>query len=311
MIETPYANSIFEQPWWLDIVAPGSWFESVVTEHGKVIARLPYCYNGHSIFMPKLTQTLGPWMEPKIREKIKGNSQLSKQKEIINCLLEQLPAYKSFQICMDNNNDYILPYRWQGFRYEPSFSYRIRNLENLNMVFADFHKQVQKNIRKCEQTCRVSDSVDPDMLYSVMNKTYEHQGRKNPLSKMLVREIVEIASKNGRGHMFTAKDLQGNIQVSAFMVFDNQRAYALMSGSDPKYRGSGSKSLIYWRQIQFAQQHTCEFDFEGSNVEGIENIVRQFGGQYVVNYNISKKGVIGDFFDTLKPRIKRLIGYKI
>ncbi|TYZ29115.1 GNAT family N-acetyltransferase [Selenomonas caprae] len=311
MIETPYANSIFEQPWWLDIVAPGFWSESVVKEHGKVIARLPYCYNGHSIFMPKLTQTLGPWMVPNLREKIKGNCQLSRQKEIINCLLAQLPAYKSFQICMDNRNDYILPYRWHGFRYEPSFSYRITNLENLDIVFSNFHKQVKKNIKKCEKTCRVSEEVDPDILISVMNKTYEHQGRNNPLSNKLVRDIVEVANKNKRGHMFTAKDLQGNIQVSAFMIFDNNRAYALMSGSDPKYRGSGSKSLIYWRQIQFAQQYTREFDFEGSNIEGIENIVRQFGGQYVVNYNVAKKGIIDDCIDMLKPRVKRLIGYKI
>ena len=27
---TPYANSVFEQPWWLDIVAPGEWGEVTV-----------------------------------------------------------------------------------------------------------------------------------------------------------------------------------------------------------------------------------------------------------------------------------------
>ena len=39
---TPYANSVFEQPWWLDIVAPGRWGEAVVMEGETVAARLPY-----------------------------------------------------------------------------------------------------------------------------------------------------------------------------------------------------------------------------------------------------------------------------
>ena len=40
-----YTNCIFEEPWWLDIVAPGEWHEATVEENGKVIARLPYVYS--------------------------------------------------------------------------------------------------------------------------------------------------------------------------------------------------------------------------------------------------------------------------
>ena len=32
MSTTPYANSLFEQPWWLDAVAPGQWEEALVTD---------------------------------------------------------------------------------------------------------------------------------------------------------------------------------------------------------------------------------------------------------------------------------------
>lgn len=32
---TPYANSVFEQPWWLDIVVPGLWDEVTVERKGK------------------------------------------------------------------------------------------------------------------------------------------------------------------------------------------------------------------------------------------------------------------------------------
>lgn len=36
-----YVNSVFEQPWWLDTVAPNSWKEILIEEAGEVIARWP------------------------------------------------------------------------------------------------------------------------------------------------------------------------------------------------------------------------------------------------------------------------------
>ena len=38
----PSVNSIFEQPWWLDVVAPGRWSAAEVRRDDKVVARLPY-----------------------------------------------------------------------------------------------------------------------------------------------------------------------------------------------------------------------------------------------------------------------------
>ena len=63
---TPYANSVFEQPWWLDIVAHESWNEVFVRENNEIIARLPYVLKRGNICMPRLTQTLGPWIKPDI-----------------------------------------------------------------------------------------------------------------------------------------------------------------------------------------------------------------------------------------------------
>lgn len=48
MKETPYANSVFEQPWWLDIVAPGNWKEIIINDEktGEVLARFAYVTDG-------------------------------------------------------------------------------------------------------------------------------------------------------------------------------------------------------------------------------------------------------------------------
>ena len=57
-------NSIFQQPWWLEVVAPGQWGEVVVKRGEEVAARMPNVnkkkYRLTALTMPPLTQTKGP-----------------------------------------------------------------------------------------------------------------------------------------------------------------------------------------------------------------------------------------------------------
>lgn len=59
--------SIFEQPWWLDAVAPGQWDAVEIEENGRIVARLPFVFKkkfgARIVGQPQLTQTLGPWIE--------------------------------------------------------------------------------------------------------------------------------------------------------------------------------------------------------------------------------------------------------
>lgn len=308
---TPYANSLFEQPWWLDIVAPGQWGEVFVKEGDEVVARMPYVLQRRRIVMPPSTQTLGPWIKPEYRQYQPGNTQLSKQKELISALLEQLPPHKSFRMTFDSANEYILPYRWLGYRYAPAFSYRICSLENIDTVYANFNKTAKKNIRRAEKVVRIDQTPNVDILYDIMEKTFAKQNRKYPDSYAFVQRIVEETVKYDRGKMFTAIDENGHIHASSFLVYDEKCAYALMGGADPIYSGSGAKSVVWRDEISFASTVSQMFDFEGSNIEGIENFVRQFGGTRVINYTVSKQSLFADCLEMAKPRVKRLLGYKM
>ncbi len=312
MIETtPYANSLFEQPWWLDIVAPGEWAEVFVKENDDIIARFPYTIRKKRIQMPILTQTLGPWIKPEIREKVRGNSQLSIQKEIITQMINQLPRYNSFDVMFDSANEYILPYRWLGFRYEPSFSYRIKDLSDYQKIENNFHKSVKKNITRSSKICVIDNDPDPRILYSVMEKTFRNQKRKYPFDYEVIKRIVDRTSTINHGRMFIAKDTDGNVHACSYLIYDEKSAYALLGGADPEYRNSGAKSLVWEQEILFASKNSAFFDFEGSNIETIENFVRQFGGERVINYRVTKQPLWAELSDILKPRIKRIIGYKI
>lgn len=308
---TPYANSVFEQPWWLDIVAPGEWGEVTVKEGDETVARLPYVLQKGRITLPPLTQTLGPWMKPEYRQFQPGNTQLSKQKELIAALLGQLPRHKSFHVTFDSANEYILPYRWLGYRYEPEFSYRLTDLCDTDALYAALNKTAKKNIKAARNKTTLVEQPTAKMLMDLLDKTFGAQGRKWPHDRDLTRRIIEQSVENGRGKLIVARDSEGNLHSGAFLLYDEKVCYYLLGGSDSAFRSSGAQSLVLWEAIRFAATVSQAFDFEGSNVEGIENFFRQFGGSRVINYSVIRQSLFADCMELAKPRVKRLIGYKI
>lgn len=309
---TPYANSVFEQPWWLDTVAEGKWHEAIVKEGDRVIARLPYVLDHGVIRNPVYTQTLGIWMAEELRAFDKGNSQLHRQKEVIDALLSKLPKAKSICITLDHSNAYVIPYRWHGFRMEPSFSYRIKDLSDMEGVRARFGKTVKKNIKAAQRNLTVEEDTDDlQTLLELQALTYARQNRKPPVDDDLTLRVMENAVKHHSGKLLISRDRDGKAHGAAFFIYDENACYYILSGQDPQFRSDGSQNLLLEKGIEFASTVSRAFDFEGSMVEGIENFFRQFGGELVVNYRISRQSVLRDVADILKPRVKSIIGYKI
>lgn len=300
------ANNLFEQPWWLDTVAEGLWDEVVSKDkNGNVIARLAYVKNREKIYMPKLTQTLGVWMADECKE------DYGLQKRIYQDLFGQLNDYKDVLISLPPENNYVLPFRWMGFAIEPGFTYRIYDLSDCESIYNKFNKTAKKNIRAAKNKVRISQELHTDVLWEMLDKTFGAQNRKNPMSKELVYRIVEACEKNGSGQYYEAVDENEHVHSCAYFVYDEKVCYYLLGASDSNYRSSGAQSLILWEGIQFAAQHSEIFDFEGSMVEGIENFFRQFGGVCVPHYTVRKQSLYKDIWFDMKPRIKKLIGYKI
>ncbi len=308
---TACANSVFEQPWWLDIVTSGNWNEALVKDGDKVLARLPYFIDRGRIVNPPLTQTLGIWIDESLQKKNVGNSQFSRQKEVIFELLGQLPKAKNIDITLDHNITYVLPFRWKGFRISPTFSYRINNLDDLDTVKFQMGKTVKKNIKAAQRSVTVVEEKDAGVMYELLSKTFARQGRKVPYKEELIYKVIENAFHNQAGRLLTTRDQEGNVHSAGFFVFDSKTCYYLLGGQDPNYKSDGSQNLLLSIAIEKASEQSLSFDFEGSMIEGIENFFRQFGGEQIINYNVSNYSLLGELNTILKPRIKRLVGYKI
>lgn len=311
---TPYANSVFEQPWWLDIVAPGRWGEVRVERKDKVVARLPYVLNRGHIVMPPMTQTLGIWMDDSLKKYLRGNSHLNHQKSVIYELLENLPKHRSMNICLDHNTAYVLPFRWKGCRITPSFSYRIervKEIDSIDEIIAS--KTMQRHVKAAERVTVVADNTENGIntLLRLNEMTYARQGRKAPGDAELYRKIMAQSIQRGNGKILLAVDPDEVPHSGAFFLYDEKVCYYLIGGQDPEHKNDGSQNLIIRKGIDFAATVSQDFDFEGSNVEGIENFFRQYGGTQVVNYCVTKQSLFADCLEMAKPRIKRMVGYRI
>jgi len=300
-----YVNSVFEQPWWLDVVAPNAWKEILVKDKdGKVIARQAIVFDKKNIFIPKLTQTLGIWMDDSV------SNDYGTMKKICKELCQQLSEYKNVVVHLTPNNKYVLPFIWEGYQISPRFTYRILDLSDTEGLYQGFNNTAKKNIKSAKNKVMISDKMDVDELWSMIIKTYKIQNRKPPISKELIERMVYECEAHNCGKYLCAKDKEGNVHSCAYFVYDENVCYYLLGATDSQYRSSGAQSLVIWEGIQFAAKHSKIFDFEGSMVEGIENFFRQFNNECVAYYEIRKQSFYKELFRLVKPRIKRIIGYK-
>lgn len=287
--ETNYAYSVFQQPWWLDAVAPGHWGEVAVIKGSEVFARMPYVVKKKCGFtlltMPPLTQTLGPWLRP---SHAKYANQLGEQKDLLEELIKKLPPFDYFSQNFSPAVTNWLPFYWAGFKQTTRYTYRIEDLSDLDKVWAGFRENIRSDIRKAQKLVAVRDDLGIEQFIQINRLTFTRQGRSLPYAAELVKRIDKACSERNARRIFFAQDADGRVHAAVYMVWDVNAAYYLMGGGDPELRRSGATSLLLWEAIKFASQVSRCFDFEGSMLEPIERFFRAFGGKQVPYFHLTK-----------------------
>ena len=310
--KTEYTNSIFEESWWLDAVAGNGWDRIKIEKpNGDIAAAFPIYKTKYMGFktlrVPPITQTLGIYIE---NTGAKLSKKLEKEKKLINQIISQLPHKYNYDFYLDIDNEYILPFLWNGFKVEPKYSYRIEDLSDIDIIWAGFKENIKTDIRKAQKRVRISQGDDIELLIKMQRKTFERQGRKLPFNESIIRKLDnELKCRDSRVLLY-AYDDEDNVHAATYFVFDNNRCYYLLSGGDPDFRNSGATSLLLWEGIKLASNRVKIFDFEGSMIEDIERFVRSFGACPRVYYRVTKFNVILSMAEYMKPKIKKLLKYK-
>ncbi|MDX1636837.1 MAG: GNAT family N-acetyltransferase [Balneolaceae bacterium] len=285
----PQTYCIFQQPWWLEAAAPGSWDAVEIRKSGQLQARLPYMIKRKMgltlLMMPPLTQTLGPWFADMPG---KYATRLSKQKKLYQKLYEQLPPFDYYKHHFHYKIDNWLPLHWEGFEQTTRYTYVLEELSDLDTIWNGFEGSTRREIRKARDQLEISREDDPRLMWKMHRKTFERQDEEPGTTFNQFKRIDEACKRREARTIFVARDAQNRVHGSLYLVWDRRSAYYLMGGADPELRTSGVSSLLMWRAIQFASEVTQRFDFEGSMIEPIERFFRGFGARQKPYFRVTK-----------------------
>ncbi|HET9200918.1 MAG TPA: GNAT family N-acetyltransferase, partial [Dehalococcoidia bacterium] len=259
------APPLFQQPWWLDAVAPGSWDAVEIVENGEIVGRLPFVrlrrFGLTILGQPPLTQFLGPWVKPGIGE---VDARLDREDEILAGLIEALPPHDVFfQACRYSMTN-CHAFHARGFSHANQYTYVIDELDDHDRIWAGFRENVRREIRKAQRVVGVRSLEDIETLIALNRMTFERQGMSPAASEDVIRRLDAACKARGARRMLVAEGADGAPHAALYLVWDAESAYYLMGGGDPSLRTSGAMSLLMWEAIKFAGQVTRRFDFEGS-----------------------------------------------
>lgn len=282
---------IFSRDWWLDLVCGDAWDVCLVEKSDQILAAMPYClkkqYGFTLLTQPKLTQTLGPWLRP---SGAKYSNRLGQEKDLLTGLIDQLPYFDYFHQNWHHANSNWLPFYWKGFNQTTRYTYRLPNLNNLDLIWSGFRENIRGDIRKASNRFNLSVRTDltiEDFL-ALNIQTFSRQGLGAPYSPAFVRLLDRVCSDHHVREIFIAEDELGQRHAGVYIIWDEQSAYYLMGGGNPSLRSSGAASLCMWEAIKFAATKTNSFDFEGSMIEPIERFFRAFGAVQTPYFAVSK-----------------------
>jgi CelD/BcsL family acetyltransferase involved in cellulose biosynthesis len=305
--ETAPANAIFQQPWWLDAVAPGRWGQAIVERDGRTVARLPYSVRGRGrwrmLTQPPLTQTLGPWVE---RSAAKPANALAEEMELLTALEAALPQAEAFLQHFSPTMLNALPFFWAGYRIEARYTYRLEDLGSEEALWDGLRGNIRREIRKARKRVQIRDDLGLDLFHSVWAKTFARQGLEPPHSLARLERLHAACAPRGASAMLFAQDEEDRVHAVTYVVWDEHAAYYLLGGSDPELRTSGAASMLMWEAIMRARRVTGTFDFEGSMVQPVERFFRAFGSRQAPYLRVSRATAAGRAALTVRAGWRRL-----
>ncbi|QEN05681.1 GNAT family N-acetyltransferase [Thiospirochaeta perfilievii] len=284
---------IFLQDWYLEAVCgQGNYKKLEIKKNNSVIAWMPIFFKKRGPFryitQPNFSQFHGPTLYfPKDQKVVKKNSFIDKNQDLILDLLEKEKFHSYNQNWNPDVSSWYSFYK-RGYNMLVRYTYILRDLSNLDAVWAGFDNRLRTDIRKSEKnfTYEVSDSVDN--LYSIEEKTFKRQNLSVPFSKSDVKTLFNAVKENNSGELLIAKSETGVISACVYLVWDKKTCYYILGGADPENRVGSPQAFLLWEAIKRTADRGLEFDFEGSMVPGIEKFFRSFGGERVPYYQVWK-----------------------
>jgi GNAT acetyltransferase-like protein len=283
------AHTPFEQPWWLDAVAPGTWGEAVVERQGEVVARLPYVRKrklGLTVLtQAPLTRFVGPWLRPSTGKYV---TQLGVECELMAELITKLPPHDVYRGSFAPAVTNWLPFYWAGFEATVRYTYRLDDLSDPDKLWGAVGGNVRSRVRRAQNRVEIRTDVRLDEVLRINRTLFQRQGLCPPFDDALAYRLDDACRKHNGRQIVAAVDAKGRVCSALYLVRDATTTYLLFGGTDPEFRSSGINTFVVWEAIRRACAESQQFDFLGSMMESVERVNRSFGARQTPYFFVSR-----------------------
>ena len=309
LCEKEESISIYDQPWWMDIVCGSeNWNVILYEKKGNILGAMPYYYKTKFgikyITQPKFTQHNGIWI--KYGANMVESKRISFEKEVITAIYSELEkmGFAFYQQAQPPTLTNWLPFYWKGCTETTCYTYRINNISDPEGLLSTFQPNKRKNIKKALNAgFEVKFDLPAKEFYELCKESLKKQGKQIFYSFDLFEKIYNAAYKYNAGRTIYAVE-GGIVRCALFNLWDKQYGYDLISAIDPDFKNSGASDLLIFSMIKFLSDKVTGYDFEGSMIEGVEESFRHFGATQTPYFFIYK-------CFTKNPIIKLAIDRKI
>lgn len=256
------------------------------------------CFEEHKIAgmavvrNPVLTPFLG--IHYNDNSSMNQNKKTSLQRDILSRVLKFLEKrYKRIAI----NNHYsvsdIRVFNWRNYSSTTRYTF-IVDLSDPQRAFERIESRTRYDIRKCEKNgVRVFSNDDIETFHQLHESTYKRQGIRCPVNLEQTKQIYDNLNTKSQCKMYFAKEPNGNIVSTIFIIWEGKTAYYLMGANHPDYKNLGAANLLLKTAMEdLVESGAKTFDLCGANNPGIAMFKRGFGGDLKVYYRVEKMNSI-------------------
>ncbi|MCC8401286.1 GNAT family N-acetyltransferase [Paraburkholderia sp. MMS20-SJTN17] len=299
----PTAQSIFREPWWLDIATGGHWSMVKVQRGKELLGQLPYysTRKGGWVIsrLPPLTRTLGPVIKPMGLDPAREQ----RHRQVITSeLIEQLPHFDCFYQLFDPRVEDALAFSLHGFTVCARYTFRISPERTADEVWARLHTKTRNVIRTAGKKLTVAPVATPTEFMNFYDANLFERARTNAYGSDVMRELISAFVDRKAGQLLGAYGPGGQLVAAIGLVWDQNAMYYLLSSRKPEAH-SGAISLLLWTAIQRALERKLTFDFDGFSCVGTYKFLEGFGGTLTQRLSVERMSTMYSIVRTLKRRI--------
>jgi len=273
VIEKSIQGRIYASSLWLDCVSPN--WEALIYGDYEIVMPLPVKrkFGMRYLAQPPLTQQIGIYCTSEIDIKI------------IEAFYKKMISLFSY-----GNINVFHNYHPDGFSITKRKNYILSLKKQYNQINNEYSRSVRANIRKAKKlnlSLRTSSEIDAkvEKIKSIHISRIKTEGKIYNLLIILFNQF----SKTGQSFILEAFDCNDEFLGNAVYFKDKKRIYEIASAFTKKGRDLEAHPFMIDYVIDQHAGTDYIFDFEGSNIPGIEKFNQSFGAvlepYYAVSWN--------------------------